>query len=167
MSMYDFPPFFTLQNGETRIKQLDQWQEIITAHFGANKKSCLVVNDFSLWENQKIKRKLSPDGVNAVMDHIVSNGYGVWEDDTKVRCKIMWKKPEEWADMIYAFAQDNEWSGNVFTVYEIYSGDDTRDEEFYGLDPQIILKSLSVLEEQGKCEIFSGETSEDAGVKFF
>ncbi|RAW25397.1 hypothetical protein PC110_g18183 [Phytophthora cactorum] len=69
---------------------------------------------------------MAQDGRMAVVEHLIRCGHGRWEDDTTTRCRIMWKKPAEWAIVIYDFAKEHGMLGNVFTVYELYAGGDTR-----------------------------------------
>ena len=38
---------------------------------------------------------------------------------------------------------------------------------FQGADEELLRKALSILEEQGKCTIFNGESSSEDGIKFF
>ena len=57
--------------------------------------------------------------------------------------------------------------GGIFTVYELHSGDETTDASFHGLEVWQIKKALEILEAEGKAQVFSGESTEDDGVKFF
>lgn len=50
------------------------------------------------------------------------SGHGEWEDDMKTRCRIMWRKPEQLASDIYAWAEVNGYINSVCTVYELHSG---------------------------------------------
>ena len=38
---------------------------------------------------------------------------------------------------------------------------------FQGADEELLRRGLGILEEQGKCTIFQGETSSEDGIKFF
>jgi hypothetical protein len=48
---------------------------------------------------------MASEGRVAVVEYLVRCGNGAWEDDTKTRCRIMWKKPAEWAAEIYDFVR--------------------------------------------------------------
>jgi hypothetical protein len=39
--------------------------------------------------------------------------------------------------------------------------------EFYELETRVLMKSLTALEKQGKAQIFTGNTNDNLGVKFF
>lgn len=94
--------------------------------------------------------KMAQEGRLAVAEYLIRCGNGSWEDDTHTRCRIMWKKPAEWAAEIYDYvrlsllllflwrkcsrdccyilivqAKECGMVGNVFTVYELYAGEET------------------------------------------
>eukprot|EP00804_Cyclotella_cryptica_P015751 CCRYP_013385-RH/>CCRYP_013385-RH protein AED:0.27 eAED:0.27 QI:302/0.66/1/1/1/0.75/4/1666/113 len=50
----------------------------------------------------------------------------------------------------------------IFTI-----GEDVNGMSFQGADEELLRRALSILESQGKCAIFKGETSEEDGLKFF
>ena len=52
-------------------------------------------------------------------------------------------------------------------MYELHSGEDTTDAEFYELETWLFYKALEILQTEGKAQIFKGQTSDDDGVKFF
>lgn len=49
--------------------------------------------------------KMTQEGRLAVAEYLIRCGNGSWEDDTRTRCRIMWKKPAEWAAEIYDFVR--------------------------------------------------------------
>lgn len=65
---------------------------------------------------------------------------------------------EEWVDRTGQ-------KGTVLTLYEIVEGDASRKEEFFGMDMELLIRSLGISVKRGKAQIFGGEGSE--GVKFF
>ena len=52
--------------------------------------------------------------------------------------------------------------GGVYTVAEL-----EREGPLAGADPRLVRAALAALEDADKCEVFTGATSADAGVKFF
>jgi len=166
---YNFPPFFTLQpNGDTRHKQLEAWSSLILSYCRHNKKCSLDIADAQsspLFNNTNINRKLSLDAIQVVLDELHKKGHVEWTDKTRRQCLVMWRTPQEWANIIYRWASSNGMLNTVCTFYELTSGDDTTKEEFHGLDTWLLTRSLKVLEQQKKAEIISLNDSE--GVKFF
>ncbi len=48
-----------------------------------------------------------------------------------------------------------------------YSGEDVNGMSFQGADEQLLRRALAILEDQGRCTMFKGETSSEDGIKFF
>ncbi|CAI4224115.1 unnamed protein product [Auanema sp. JU1783] len=166
---YDFPPFFTLQQTlVTREKQLEAWSQLVTDYAQYNKIHTLDVQDASnteLFCNQKLNRRLNREGVRAVFDYLEHKKHVEWLDPGKTRCHIYWKRPDEWASLIYDWAVSNGFLNTPCTLYEIAHGDDTANESFYGLEKEVLIKALRVLESQRRAQLINlGSDSE--GVKF-
>ena len=100
------------------------------------------------------------------MDDLVKQGYGEWLDESKIQCRVLWRKPEELATDIYEWAVANGNIGSVCTIYELHSGEDVHGMSFQGIDEEILRRALAILEDEGKCAIFQGETSSEDGIKF-
>ncbi|EDO45855.1 predicted protein [Nematostella vectensis] len=171
---YTFPPFFTLQpNLDTRRKQLDAWCDLVLTYYKQRKAYSMDVTEAQtcdLFYNKSIERKLSLEGINAVLEELRKKGNLEWEDKKKQRCYIMWRTPEEWANIIFKWVQDNGMTDTVCTLYELMAGDDTAKEAFYGIDMWMLKKSLLVLEAKGKAQMFEAPDSSDEsglGVKFY
>jgi hypothetical protein len=56
--------------------------------------------------------------------------------------------------------------GTVFTLFEIVEGEETEEEEFYGLHPDLLLRSLHLLQKSNKCVVFTLPGDTQGGVKF-
>ncbi|KIV98696.1 uncharacterized protein PV09_09524 [Verruconis gallopava] len=169
---YSFPPFFTLQpNPLTRSSQLASWETLILTYCRHHRIFQLsIVESFNtpLFTNASINRKLAIPDIRAVLEYMASSEGGnraEWTDKTKSRAWVWWRKPEEWADVIYQWIEGTGQKGSVLTVYELSQGDSTRGSDLHDLDPEVMNKSLAVLVKRGKAQIF-GE-GEAKGVKFF
>jgi len=120
---YSFPPFFTEQPViATREKQMSLWRELILRYHTSFKIKTLVVHDCPLWKNEEVGRELSGEAIAAVVKDFIKSGHGEWEDDSKTRCRILWRKPEQLASDIYDWAETNGYINSVCTVYELHSG---------------------------------------------
>lgn len=165
---YSFPPFFTIQPVlSTREKQLALWRELILRYHTENKIPTLVVHDCPLWKNATIQRQLNPNEIQQVIDDFCAHGHGEWQDTNRTVCRILWRKPEQLAADVYQWAERNGFVGSVCTVYELHSGEDVNGESFQGADEELLRRALAILEQQGKCAVFKGDTSEEDGIKFF
>jgi ESCRT-II complex subunit VPS25 len=81
------------------------------------------------------------------------------------KCWIYWRRPEEWSAALEEWVERTGQRGSVLTLYEIVEGDASRNEEFWGMDVELLQKSLAGCVKRGKAQVFGSEGSE--GVKFF
>lgn len=151
----------------TREKQLALWRDLILRYCTAHKLKTLIVHECPLWKNESIQRQLNPEEIEAVVLNFCESGHGEFTDEnSKTVLRILWRKPEQLAADIYAWAQTNGYINGVCTVYELHSGEDVNGMSFQGADEELLRRALAILEEQGKCTIFKGETSDEDGIKF-
>ncbi|XP_015123747.1 vacuolar protein-sorting-associated protein 25 [Diachasma alloeum] len=166
---YSFPPFFTLQpHSETKEKQLSAWTSLVLEFYKATKQSVLDVREIHatpLFNNAGIKRKLSADAVQLILDNLSKSGNASPLDKSKQRWLVYWHTLDEWGEIIYNWAQENGFVGSVCTLFELTQGDNTVDQEFYGLDTEVVTRALKTLESQGKAELIFFDDNQ--GVKFF
>uniref|UniRef100_S4R6R2 Vacuolar protein-sorting-associated protein 25 n=1 Tax=Petromyzon marinus TaxID=7757 RepID=S4R6R2_PETMA len=167
-----FPPFYTLQpNADTRQKQLSAWCSLVLDYCRAERiftMDVLEVQDSALFHNKTIHRiagKLSLEMINIIMDELRKRGSVEWQDKTRTRCLIMWRRPEEWGKLIHQWVMKSGMSNTVCTLYELTHGEDTAREEFHGLDEWLLLRALESLQEEGRAEVMS--IGDGKGVKFF
>ena len=98
---------------------------------------------------------------------LVASGHAEWKDEARTTCFVMWRSPQEIAASLLDFVRKNGMAGQVYTVYDLHSGDElTATADFHGTDPAIFRRALDILEGQGKCAVFRGQNSEEDGVKF-
>ncbi|KAA8644608.1 hypothetical protein EYZ11_007987 [Aspergillus tanneri] len=169
---YNFPPFFTPQpNRTTREAQLSKWSSLIQSwcrHHRIYRLSLIETIDSPLFHNATLRKRLSLSDVRDVVDWMATV-----DDDGAKRAEwidganksvawVWWRRPEEWADvLIEATGQKNV----VLTVYELLEGEATMSQEWHGMDPELMLRSLNTLVKRGKAQVFGSEGQE--GVKFF
>ena len=121
---------------------------------------------------------MSKEDLELVLDHLVQRGSAEWMDgsedgpsrsaasNNRTTLRILWRSPQELASDIYRWATTSGQLGSVVTLYELHSGEDSTGQSFSGLDEDLIRRALTILESQGKCTIFQGETSNEDGIKF-
>ncbi|CAO2650372.1 Nn.00g016640.m01.CDS01 [Neocucurbitaria sp. VM-36] len=185
---YFFPPFFTLQPvSSTRSSQLLSWSSLIQSYCRHNRIFSLSLIDAlntPLFNNAKLSRRLSLRDAKAILSWMASpeggnraefigtsakkggkSGAGAGGEEEGGRVWIYWRRPDEWAAALEEWVERTGQKGTVLTLYEIVEGDASRREEFYGMDMDLLQKSLGVCVKRGKAQVFGGEGSE--GVKFF
>lgn len=85
----------------TREKQLVLWKQLVLEYHRTHALPLFQPMSSTLFENVKISRNMAPEGRLAVVEYLIRCGNGAWEDDARTRCRIMWKKPAEWAAELY------------------------------------------------------------------
>ncbi|GBG27644.1 Vacuolar protein-sorting-associated protein 25 [Hondaea fermentalgiana] len=175
-----FKAFYTLQDNEaTRLKQVRLWRRLVLEDFARQQQqqqrsqgadaagpSVLSLDSFPLFTNAKLDRALDAAGRKAVADDLVASGHGQWHDAGKT-LYVFVKTPSEWASIIYDFVQQNGLGGTIYTVYELHSGDLTRNTPIQGIEPALCIQALEILENQNKAEVYpSDESLDETGVKF-
>ncbi|XP_060837661.1 vacuolar protein-sorting-associated protein 25 [Rhopalosiphum padi] len=162
---YSFPPFFTIQpNAETRQKQLDAWRTLVLDYCRTQKVSVIDVREGDLlpvFNNTTISRKLSSEAIMTVLGVLQKTGNAEPLDKSRTRWNIYWHTLDEWASIVYKWAQDNAMLNTVCTFYEISS--DSGD--LNGIDDAVLTKALRVLERRQQAEILTLDGG--SGVKFF
>lgn len=125
-----------------------------------------IPENFEFFENKSICRKLSLQDISVVMQYLVSEGNAEWEDSAHTRCRIIWKTAETLAGEIYSWAVKNGFLDNIFTIFELISGDEHQDSGFAGTDQAHFRKALQVLQKTNKAAIIEGNIADEDGVKF-
>ncbi|KIW85865.1 hypothetical protein Z517_01258 [Fonsecaea pedrosoi CBS 271.37] len=169
---YNFPPFFSPQpTSLTRQAQLKKWSEFIQRycrHYRLFQLSIIDTLQSPLFYNARLKKGLSLKDAKAVIEYMASKDgdeRAEWRGPEKAVAWIWWRKPEEWATLIVNWVEETGQKGTVLTLYELVQGETTEKQEFYGLDTEVLQKSLNTLVKKGKAQVFG--TEDQQGVKFF
>ncbi|KAF7508208.1 hypothetical protein GJ744_009505 [Endocarpon pusillum] len=171
---YSFPPFFSPQpNAQTRSAQLSKWSSLVQSYCRHHRIFKLLLSDAlesPLFHNSKLMRRLSAHDAKAVVDYMTSKEGGnraewIGPATEKASAWIWWRRPEEWAGVLEAWVDGTGQKGTVLTLYELVEGEATENQEFHGMDMEVLRKSLGTLVKKGKAQVFGGEGQE--GVKFF
>ena len=167
---FEFPPFFTLQPAQsTRVKQLELWQKLVLDWAQHHKEHTISVAEWPHFGNPAIQRRLPADAVSSVVQHMIGTGHAEYEDDTRARVHVYWRRPADWAAIVYDFARGSGMigKGRVYTVYELRNDEDA---PFCGMEAWLLLKALRILEEEDKARLItpSGgiDDIENYGAKF-
>ncbi|EFJ33663.1 hypothetical protein SELMODRAFT_439061 [Selaginella moellendorffii] len=165
---FDYPPYFTLQPvQDTREKQMQLWKELILRYCQHHK--CFIINleqEFPLFQNLSIQRKLSFEAREMFLAALVAEGKAEWLDKAHKKCLVLWRSIQEWSEMILQLVRDNAMEDGVLTLDEIQSGDESRGTELAGIDRFVLVRALKLLEQRGKAAMFKGKAGDDEGVKF-
>lgn len=142
-----------------------RWRELILKYAKHRKQAIVNINDDSeLFVNEKINRRLDKESREIIMNELCNtrNASMIGGKSTGTY-EIYWLTLEEWSNSIYSFAFNNGMTNSVLTFFELIN--DYKDEEFFQLHEQVLLKALKQLEGKAKCEVMDIDGS--FGVKFF
>ncbi|KAF2460930.1 ESCRT-II complex component [Lineolata rhizophorae] len=180
---YSFPPFFTLQPAlTTRASQLHSWSQLIQAYCRHRRLFALSLVDAvdtDLFCNAALGRRLSLRDAREVIAWMCGKEGGERAEwigagnaakgkegaEARAACWVFWRRPEEWAGVIEGWVDATGQKNTVLTLYELLESDATKSQEFHGMDPELLKRSLQVLVKRGKAQVFGSEDS--LGVKFF
>ncbi|KAI9283934.1 ESCRT-II complex subunit-domain-containing protein [Umbelopsis sp. AD052] len=182
-AIHDFPPLYTRQPTEsTWQNQVKEWERIILAYYRSqrlyrlNLVEATVPGASPLFDNTKIKRRLSLETLEEIVNEMVRKGLAEWVTDSNSSSKsaartqalIYWRKPEEWSSLLWTWINEQGFNNSIMTVYEIANGEAAEGTDFYEMDTTVLIKALEVLSASGNAQIFTGTGDVDSiGVKFF
>lgn len=159
-AFHSFPPSYTLQPvAGTRAKQTTLWCDLIRSWcrhhrvFWLDKSSN---TSSELFANAAIARRLGDDSIRHILRELVARGDGEW-DATNTRVLVYWRRPSEWAELIFAWIENTGQNGQVLTVHEIRN---CAGQEFTGLELDTTMRALQALEVEGKCAIMEGDVND-------
>ncbi|PSC67362.1 Vacuolar sorting-associated 25 [Micractinium conductrix] len=168
---WQYPPYFTLQPvKETQQKQRLLWKDLILRYCRHHRIHVVPVteaDDFPLFHNPAINRRLSRDVKLQLVDDLVKQGSALWFDRSQRSALVLWRPVAEWADVIYGWARGNGLEDSVVTVEEMQTGVMVAGTDLEGLHREVLVRAVRHLEGQGRAKLFSGGAGDDEGVKFF
>ncbi|XP_015599053.1 vacuolar protein-sorting-associated protein 25 isoform X2 [Cephus cinctus] len=160
---------FCLQpHAETKAKQLAAWKSLTLEYYRITNQAIVDIREVHsspLFNNVSINRKLSSDMVLVIMEELENSGYACALDKSRQRWLVYWHTLQEWGEIIYNWVRDNGFIGSVCTTFELTDGENTTDQEFHGLDPEVLVRALRTLESSNRAELIMFDDNQ--GVKFF
>uniref|UniRef100_A0A034WK59 Vacuolar protein-sorting-associated protein 25 n=2 Tax=Endopterygota TaxID=33392 RepID=A0A034WK59_BACDO len=165
---YTFPPFFTLQpHEETRNQQIKVWSDLFLRYLKYLNKFQVNINEnaFPLFNNDAIKRRLSPETITVILEQLQRTGHAAPLDKRRIEWQVYSYTLEEYANMVYDWIQQTGQLNTICTLYEIASGENSEGTEFHGVDEAVLLNAFRTLENKGKCEVV--QLDDSFGIKFF
>lgn len=124
------------------------------------------MRDWPLWENKGIGRRLNEEGIRAVAEYCVQRGSAEWADADHASLRIFYRTPAEWASLLYTHLSRTGYGGQLLTVYELHSdGAVASGTPWEGLEAETLMRSLEVLEAQGKVDIIRRDTLDECAIR--
>ncbi len=79
---------------------------------------------------------------------------------------LLWKSLNEWEEFLYASATKHHKLDSIETLEYIVNDDDNMNEEFFGMDKDLLVMILQRLERKNKCMLLADDNGRYVGVKF-
>lgn len=118
-----------------------------------------------LFANPRIQRRLNADARRLFVGELINGGGGEWLEKGKSRCLVLWRSVAAWAELLYAWAAECGYQGQVVTMDEVVGEEGPRD--LRGASEELVMRAVRCLEGGGKAAYIGGEGGDDAGIKFF
>ena len=166
-----WPFFYTIQkNVDTRERQMKMWSDLILAyckHRGTYTASLGELYAAPICNNSNINRRLSMENLKRVTDWMKQNKFADYTADSQEAMFVYWRPLQEIADAIHRWADSTGRIGSVETILDLTDDDSNRNEIFYQMPVELVLRACATLQDVGKAQVFYSDNTDTHGVKFF
>lgn len=107
------------------------------------------------------------ESITQIAEWMQSNKFGEFTSESKDRIFVYWKSIQEVAEAIHKWADNTGRIGSVETVLDVCDDSANKNEIFYKMPVEIVLKACAALQEVGKAQVFYSNNTDTHGVKFF
>lgn len=165
-NLLNFPPFYTKQlNNQVLQRQIAAWHSLILQKMSQDQRYLLDISsslEQSPFKNQSISRSLSRKFLVEILDRLVEDeSQGKWLKNGE-SCLVYWRKPREIAEsMISTFG-----TGSICTVWEILHAHEWEEKPFWGIEQEMLLEVLRLMQAEGKIKIIGANSPLEYGIKF-
>ena len=117
--------------------------------------------------NTEINRRLSMDSLKKVTTWMSANKFADFTAESHEAVFVYWRPLQEIADAIHKWADKTGRIGSVETVLDLTDDSGNRNEIFYHMPVELVLKACATLQQVGKAQVFYSDNTDTHGVKFF
>ncbi|OCH87539.1 ESCRT-II complex vps25 subunit [Obba rivulosa] len=171
-SIHSAPPFFTQQpNPATQAIVAEQWSKLILSYARFRNMFTLRVEDAEIpggeWDevlrNERINRRLLPAHLASLIADMVSKNLASYDPPNQTRSVLLWwRQPDEWAEVLYQWADSTGQMNTILTFYEIL--DPPVPSALSGIPITVLRRAVSILTKSQRAQIIS--VSDGEGVRF-
>ncbi|KIM68273.1 hypothetical protein SCLCIDRAFT_1209691 [Scleroderma citrinum Foug A] len=172
-SIHSAHAFFTQQPNLTTQKGFtDNWIRLILSYARHRRLFFLRVEDAEVaggdWDeilrNERINRRVLPTYLTYLIAELVSRNLAFYEPAKQARAVILlWRLPEEWADVLHSWATATGQLNTIFTFYEIT--DPPVPSPLSGIPGPLLRRAISNLTRSGRAQTIG--VADGEGVRFF
>ncbi|KAI0664498.1 ESCRT-II complex vps25 subunit [Cubamyces menziesii] len=171
-SIHAAPPFFTQQpNPRTQAVVAQNWTRLILSYARHKRLFMIRAEDADVpgseWDevlrNPRINRRLLSPHLSAILADMVAKGHAVYEPPRQTSSVLLyWRTPEEWAQVLYDWANSTGQLNTIMTFYEII--EPPVPSPLSGIPLPILRKAVSLLTKSNRAQIIA--VSDGEGVRF-
>ena len=107
------------------------------------------------------------DSLKKVTAWMSANKFADYTSDSQDAVFVYWRPLQEIADAIHKWADKTGRIGSVETVLDLTDDSGNRNEIFYLMPVELVLKACATLQQVGKAQVFYSDNTDTHGVKFF
>jgi hypothetical protein len=102
--------------------------------------------------------------VRTILEYMARSGHAEWENEFRVRCRILWRTYAEWVELFTNWAVSLGRRNEVFTVFELT--ENYPDQEFHKMDVHLMNAIFKAGAGMGKVSYRPSATPSESGIKF-
>ena len=107
------------------------------------------------------------DSLGKVAEWMQSNKFGEFTAESRESIFVYWRSLQEVAQAIHRWADNTGRIGSVEVILDLTDDSANRNEIFYQMPVEIVLRACAALQEVGKAQVFYSDSTDTHGVKFF
>lgn len=153
--------FFTEQpNPTTQSVFTDNWTRLILSYARHRRLFVIRVEDAEVaggdWDeilrNERINRRVLPSYLNSLISAMVSRNLAYYEPPKQTRSVILlWRLPEEWADVLHSWGTATGQLNTILTLYEIT--DPPVPSPLSGIPLSLLRRTITILTRSGRAQL--------------
>lgn len=153
--------FFTEQpNPTTQSVFTDNWTRLILSYARHRRLFVIRVEDAEVaggdWDeilrNERINRRVLPSYLTSLISAMVSRNLAYYEPPKQTRSVILlWRLPEEWADVLHSWGTATGQLNTILTLYEIT--DPPVPSPLSGIPLSLLRRTITILTRSGRAQL--------------
>ena len=149
---------------------MKMWSDLILSYCkskGAYQISLGELYASDICNNSGINRRLSMENLTRVGEWMQTNKFGEFTAESRESIFVYWRGLQEIATAIHRWADNTGRMGSVEIILDLTDDTANRNEIFYQMPVEVVLRACAALQEVGKAQIHYSDSTDTHAVKFF
>ncbi|KAH8100532.1 ESCRT-II complex vps25 subunit [Cristinia sonorae] len=171
-SIHAAQAFYTKQrNQQTQAIFTENWSRLILAYARHKRLFTLRLEDAEtsgnpwdeIFRNTRINRRLFPNHLSHILQDMVSKNLAVYDPPKQTSSVLLfWRTPEEWADVLYEWADSTGLMNSILTFYDIT--EPVVPSQLSDIPVAILRRAINVLVKVNRAQLIA--VADGEGVRF-